>query len=546
MIGISLKTTQDRTELLAIIDPLLLGEFLDIEELKSYIDTTEFSHYELSQELLKNLSEAVSVNASEGNVDEIVLPIGHRPVSFKILLSDDEMTATLRIETPDSGHLPSVQDVIIQAKQLEITRGLSKKRIKTVLEQAHEANPGKRHEQIIAKGLPARRGKDSFVKPLVPNALERILSPTKLEGDKVDMRNLGDILCVDAKQAVAERKAPTLGRTGFTVTNKALIADTGDWKEIKLGENTILSDKDENLILAKVAGQPRFVEGKMSIDETFISKGVNVGTGNIKYHGAVIVNGDVTENMKISSDGDVTINGFVESAMIRSGGDIIITQGATGKMNEEDCQLIAKGSVFIEHGQGLDIIAGKDVKIGKQLAYSRVKCRGSVIVGKGDVPMGNLFASKIKCYSSVRAGTVGAVSGSQLHIDFSSGFKLFAGRLESLSELHKNLTSQNVDHEYKATLLSHKHIPDSLRDKVQKLTNEIEAERDLLKWLSSSLHEMKDRLEDYERNARVIANKELFPGVSVKMNKKIWESNKEYRRCRIILDGDNWKYDPIV
>ena len=86
----------------------------------------------------------------------------------------------------------------------------------------------------------------------------------------------------------------------------------------------------------------------MTVDDTFQTKGVNVGTGNINYEGAVLVNGDVTESMQVIAKGDVTINGFVESAVIRAGGDIIITEGAMGKMHEEDCQLIAKGSVFVQ------------------------------------------------------------------------------------------------------------------------------------------------------------------------------------------------------
>lgn len=490
MIGIALKTSEDRTELLATIDTLVLGESLDKSELEQFVADSEYSDYVISANLIHELSEAVANAANEGNVDEITLPIAHRPVSVKITIAPDEMSATLRVEAPNSGHLPSAKEIILQANELGIKRGLSVKRIKNLLQVTIDSKPGSRHEDIIAKGLPPKKGKDSQIKPLVPNALERVLAPTEIDGNRVDMRDLGDILCVNKDQKVAQRARPTLGRTGYTITNKALIAEVGEWRDIKLGENTYVSSDEPNIILASVPGQPKFNDGVMSVDDTFVAKGVNVASGNIKYHGAVIVNGDVTEHMQISADGDVTINGFVESAKIRSGGDIIITQGASGKMHEEDCQLIAKGNIYIEHGQGLNIIAGKNVTIGRQLAYSQAKCRGSVTVGKGDVPMGNLFASNIKCYQTVTAGSVGAISGSELSIDFSDGFNLFNDRLESLMELHKNLNSQNVDHEYKTKLLSHKHIPDHLKSKVAELNDQLEAERDLLKWLSASITEI--------------------------------------------------------
>ncbi|MBN7827867.1 FapA family protein, partial [Bowmanella dokdonensis] len=139
---------------------------------------------------------------------------------------------------------------------------------------------------------------------------------------------------------------------------------------------------------------PKFNSGDMWVDETFICKGVNVGTGNINYDGAVIVNGDVTEKMIITASGDVTINGFVESAIIQAGGDIIITQGAMGKQAENDkneysTKLSAQGSIHVQHGQGLEISCNGNVTVGKQLAHSNIICRGSVIVGPIDNPNGN-------------------------------------------------------------------------------------------------------------------------------------------------------------
>src|SRR5690606_36488112 len=121
---------------------------------------------------------------------------------------------------------------------------------------------------------------------------------------------------------------------------------------------------------------------KMWVDDTFICKGVNVGSGNVNYDGAVLVNGDVTEKMQIIASGDVTINGFVESAYIQAGGDIIITEGAMGKVNDSATEysttLKAKGSIHVQHGQGLDISCNGSVTIGRQLAYSRITCKGEV------------------------------------------------------------------------------------------------------------------------------------------------------------------------
>src|SRR5690606_36649932 len=145
---------------------------------------------------------------------------------------------------------------------------------------------------------------------------------------RVDMRHLGDVICVKAGTPLLRRTPPSQGRTGFTVRGESLQPTPGEWLTLKPGSGSLISPDDENLLLAEIAGMPKFNNGDMWVDETFVCKGVNVGPGNSNYDGAVIVNGDVTEKMIITDSGDVTINGFVESAIIQAGGDIIITQGA--------------------------------------------------------------------------------------------------------------------------------------------------------------------------------------------------------------------------
>ena len=360
------------------------------------------------------------------------------------------------------------------------------------------------------------------------------------------MRNLGDILCVPAKTAVAKRQAPSKGRIGYTVSGDALTPEEGEWKEAKLGSNTAFKPQDENIIIATVTGQPKFENGVMTVDDTFQTKGVNVGTGNINYEGAVLVNGDVTESMQVIAKGDVTINGFVESAVIRAGGDIIITEGAMGKMHEEDCQLIAKGSVFVQHGQGLNITAGKNLNVRKQLAYSKVKCQGKVTIGEPDKPQGNLFASEIHLGNTLSAGTVGAISGSALTIDFSDGINQLNTRYDAILASLKQLRENNFDHEVKLREIHSRHIPNSLLSQVEKIDSAFESEKHLLNWLEDIETELRQAKIDYEINARVVANKELFHGVTVKQNKRNWRSEKDYKRSVVRLVGGKWTYEPLV
>jgi uncharacterized protein (DUF342 family) len=547
MKGVSLKENDEKTTLIAIIDPLLFEGSLDPESFESFVATSEYSHYTISKARLlavADILDAVKADEDFGPVEQAVGEL--KPLEVQVKIASDQMSASISFVTPSAGTLQSVDEVVSTLNAQGVVKGLSKKRIQNILEKGLDAAHGTEFSEIVAKGLPVKNGKNSYIKALVPNAIDRVLTPQSDEDGKVDMRNLGDIICVSAGQAVAKRKAPTKGRKGLTITGKELVPVPGEWKDIILGANTSISDSDENIIVANVAGQPKFENDRMNIDDTYVVKGVNVGTGNVNYDGAVIVNGDVTENMEIIAKGDVTINGFVESAFIRAGGDIIITQGATGKMNDEDCRLVANGSVFLQHGQGLDIVTAKNLHVEKQLAYSRVNCRGAVTIGNIDNPMGNLFASTIISHGKVRGGTIGAVSGSALIVDFSEGYNQLTNRLNALAEMKKELRSNNANHEIKISSINKKILPKALQEKLISLNNELEAERLLLNWLAEAVDELHAKKIDFEKNARLIANKELFPGVTVKLNKKVWKAEREYQRSRIHLEDGDWTYDPIV
>jgi hypothetical protein len=118
--------------------------------------------------------------------------------------------------------VPTYEELLALLRQKGVNRGISKKRMKNLLFQASEADSGIEFTDIVAIGLPAKDGKPSRLKSLFPHALDRILQPQEAGNNKVNMRNLGDILCVQAKIAVAKREPPGKGREGYTVTDSPL------------------------------------------------------------------------------------------------------------------------------------------------------------------------------------------------------------------------------------------------------------------------------------------------------------------------------------
>ena len=441
----------------------------------------------------------------------------------------------------------TLDDLYRQAKNHKIVRGVSSKRLDALLQSYLAALAGESVSSIIAKGLPPKTGRSSKLQPLVQNALDRILRPQASQHGRVDMRNLGDIICVKVGTELLRRLPPSRGRAGYTVTGETITPKAGEWLKLRPGDGTAISEKDENILIAEISGMPKFKDQKMWVDDTYICKGVNVGTGNVNYDGAVLVNGDITEKMEVYATGDVTVNGFVESAIIHAGGDIIITEGAMGKVNDAGTEysttLRAKGSIHIQHGQGLDIKCDGGVTIGRQLAFSKVVCRKEMYVGPIDKPNGNLFACSIFSQNRVQAGTFGAVSGSNLTLDFSDGFNTLLARKDSLDELVRQIRQNCSRHEDRMKIIRSKFIPEDLQGKVNAAQELFENEHQLMQWLEQKALELAANKENYQQQIVVSANKRIYPGVVIKLNNRTWRAEREYGKANISFHGHQWQCD---
>jgi len=541
--GIKFSTRKNKRELLLSIEPLLLETPINAKTIMQLVKHTPFNHYFLLENAIFEVCDKLSAHLSQNNMQGIEAVIGEaKDAEIEVTISADKMFAELTISAPYAGKIPNVSELVTILHDNAVLRGIGKKRIKNLIRQVSENEPGMRTTRIVAKGLPAKDGKNSFVVPSVPNVLERVLAPKATDDEKVDMRDFGELICVEKNQIVAKRIPPSKGRSGFSVTGEVIASAVGQWKKIKLGNNVYIPDSHENTVLAKLVGLAKFSNGIISVDDVLTTKGVNVATGNIKYGGAVIVNGDVTEKMRIVCEGDVTINGFVESAYIESGGDIIVTQGATGKMHEADCQLIAKGNVFLEHGQGLHITSGSNINVAKQLAYSNINCQGNLTVGQVSNPRGKLFASTIVSHGAVVAGYIGAVSGSELSIDFTPGYERLQSKLDGMVGLFKDLSTKNADHEIKISNINNRHDSAQQKEKKEELNKELELERIFLNWLRVNMDEIRWQTEHYQQKISVNAHCNLYPGVNIKLGKTSFKAVKEYSAGKVIFDENKWRY----
>ena len=221
-----------------------------------------------------------------------------------------------------------------------------------------------------------------------------------------------------------------------------------------------------------------------------------------------------------------------------------------GKVNDLNTAystiLKAKGGVHIQHGQGIDITCSGDVSVGRQLAHSRITCRGQVTVGPIDQPNGNIFACAIKSQNKVTAGTFGAVSGSNLSIDFSDGFNTLLERKDTLDELVRLIKQNYTRHNDRMELIKTKFVPQEMQQRVDEAKELFDNEVQLLQWLELKATEMKESKENYQQNIVVLANKRIYPGVVIKLNNRTWRAQRELGKSEIKFHSHQWHYEPVV
>lgn len=497
-------------------------------------------------EVAKQL-QSVDPTSKEAITAQVAEAINYK-VEFSI--SDDELSADVQLTTPQGGKHAEVKNVLAACKKAGILRGISRKNIARLVKEARSQAPGSLLDAVVAKGLPARNGKSSKSVPLFENLHDKFRAPQGADRGKVDMRDFGEITSVKPGQPLLRFRPPTKGRNGYTITGKPVLAKEGEWKSKKIGKGTVISPDDHRLVLADIEGIPKFENGSVTVDDTFTSKGCNVKTGNIIYEGNVLINGDVTDGMKVEVTGDIIVNGYVESATLIAGGDITITQGATGKMSEDLCQstttIRAGGDIHVQQGRGLLISGMGNVSVAKQLAFCNIACMGNVFAGPEDKPNGSIFASDIKLIGKLRVGKLGAVSGSKVMVSFGSGYEKLNKQKARLSALQEQLTSSISKHRQTLTLSENKEIPESVLPRLNELKKLFQSQQKSLRVVEKKLAQTEKLIESFEDTIGVETFQKLFHGVQLSFNETVWEASEDKNRAKVSIRNRRWQYEPMV
>ncbi len=478
-----------------------------------------------------------------------------RDAQITIEIDKDEMSASAEISTALGGKHLTAKAILHSAQKSGVTKGFSKEELVKLAQQAAKEQAGSIVKGEIAHGKEPINGKDGKIKPLVESAQDRILKPKEREDGSVDMRDLGDIICVKIGDPLAKKIPPTEGIRGFSVTGTPLEPTPGADIEMKVGEGTVLSPKNNNILVSTRVGLPRIIENGMEVDEVYKIKNVDVSTGHIEFEGSIIIDGDVCEGMKVIASGDITIGGFVESAYLQAGGDITIGSGIIGKKQDvEDLKaadivmsvnIKAQGSVYAKYCQYAEISC-QNLRIENQMMHSIIYVKERLWLGSEDKANGKLIAGFISAGTSVHAGTVGATAGSTTIVQFTEHLEVLHEKLEQLETLIDAESAKT--NELKNGLDKLKKLP---KDKVNpemrdKLVSTYKHHANQMGGYLSDKELLEEEINQYMMSVYIEATERIYHGVQLYVGQFHEKTKREYGPSRMHYKERKVIIDPIV
>jgi uncharacterized protein (DUF342 family) len=545
---------------------------LHVVPIKSDDAITEDDVYELISESQYNKLCPITANIKKAiaELNDVLKPLldnqTGREITYQVLervdatisvtIDRDEMGATADITAAQGGKNLSAKAILMAAKEVGVKKGFSKEELIKLAQLAAREKPNNHVIHQIASGKLAIKGKDAEIKPLVESAQSRILRPKRKEDGSVDMRDLGDIVCVKVGDPLAKKVPLTTGKEGYTVTAVSLPAEPGNDITLVPGEGTALSPKNQNILLSEKVGLPKKTAHGMEVDEVYKIKNVTVATGNINFTGSVIIDGDVNEGMKVIASGDVTVGGFVESATIEAGGDITISGGIIGRKHDTEKTTVtdvkmsvsinAKGSIYAKYCQYAEIVCSKDVRIENQLLHSLLDVQGSIKVGTEEKSNGKLIGGYIKVGTFVTAGIIGAPAGSNTIIHFEREIIKLKEKMQDIESILK-LESMKTD-ELKSAATKLKKLP---KDKVkpEMLAKVISTYQFHAKHMGEVLLEkeaLEKETQEYMESVYIEATDKLHHGVQLIIDGFNDRSRREYGPSKIIYKERSIHIDPLI
>jgi len=445
--------------------------------------------------------EKISENIVPKNVNEMI----------KLSVSKDALMAYLHFKKPlNHGTFLNEEEIRLFLDNKGIVYGIDKTVLKDIIK-----NRKYDKDYLVAKGEAALTGEDGRLELFFDNSDEKF-KPVILENGNVDYYNIKNVEMVEEGQVLIRIHKGKKGVDGTNVFGQPIKAKKGKTPtKIILGRNVVVKS-DGSEIVSSAHGQVIFSDRRIEVTKVMEIKGdVGLKTGNIKFNGSVIVNGNLNGDSSIAAVGNVEVRGLCEGN-IKADGSIIVTGGISG-VNQS--KIIAGEHIGAKFVSNSEVVAGGNIHTG-DILHSTVKSKGVVTLHgiKGTVAGGEIYAKR-----SLRANIIGAAGYGFTKVYAGMDYELLAEYLARVDEYktHKKECEEMLKTIiYFDKLAKENRLNDDKKKHCTILKYSVKAYMRQLKTLKNEVSQALERLENDSAEG-VIRAKVVYQNVRIQMGNAV-------------------------
>jgi uncharacterized protein (DUF342 family) len=300
-----------------------------------------------------------------------------------LFVEEDHMSAVAEFRPPGTGGKPLVpEDLEKLLLQKSITSGI-------LWPVIHEAMQACNLEHKLLANVVIARG--DVPQPYVPEHLELEKhwgEHPEVDHDAIaiDWKAVSPFVMVKKGDLLAHRVPEVLGRDGINVLGVTVAGGTSLPAALRAGD--MVAETPIGLEAAE-DGRLQVEKGVISVSPVLdLDQGVSYKTGNIKFHGDVIIHKNVADGFVIEAGGALSLDCVLDAWKVKAGNDLVTNSGIVGK---EGTVVEVGGKVLAKYLNHVTVSAQGDVIIENSILNSLVKTRGKLRLGdKGIVAGGCL------------------------------------------------------------------------------------------------------------------------------------------------------------
>lgn len=441
-----------------------------------------------------------------------------RDCLLSLEISKDKMNAWLSLIPAYGGRKPVLDDLIFLLREQKVSFGV----LPEVLEQLLKATEPMR--VLIAQGELPEDGEDARFEALVAEPLQPG-SPFLREDQRVDFHNLQIMTTVEVGRPLMRRSPPLPGKPGLNILKRQVSQRKG--LDLPFGpcRGAEIAPHDPNLLQASIAGRIRVRSNTIHVEPVFEVSEIGPGTGDIRFPGTVLVNGNILQGYALEAQGDIWVDGTVEAAWIKAGGNLVARQGLVGNRHSRIVASEMLESRFIEHCQ---ILAFKSIRVSDMVIHSHLRSCQEVVVGllsgKGQIAGGTVTAGQ-----RIQARIAGSASNTRtvLEVGVDPILQMQQSRLKKRLEYYR----QKLEKVGEALIYAR------VRKTGGDLLAALEALREQLLLKVYELGEQEAQLKPPDFKGKIVITDHIYAGVTIRIGGYARTFEKDFSGATLYVDS---------